>query len=197
MNYRHAYLTPGNCGYYISRAFPGKVANVMINTGSVSLIDLLLGKETMQPALYGKWDTAFSQIEDPDCAFDLESSPFGEDEFDHFVLPWNHVRSLKYKDMFTGFIHYKTPEEQYTGLGYSHVFDSENEKRLRVRESTLKGYSLDYWKELLKNGITRQDGVDIYYNSGLIQNQIYITMCVIAIVLMVIMCLINYYRIHR
>lgn len=197
MNYRHAYLTPGNCGYYISRAFPGKVANVMINTGSVSLIDLLLGKETMQPALYGKWDTAFSQIEDPDCAFDLESSPFGEDEFDHFVLPWNHVRSLKYKDMFTGFIHYKAPEEQYTGIGYSHVFDSENEKRLRVRESTLKGYSLDYWKELLKNGITRQDGVDIYYNSGLIQNQIYITMCVIAIVLMVIMCLINYYRIHR
>lgn len=197
MNYRHAYLTPGNCGYYISQAFPGKVANVMINTGSVSLIDLLFGKETMIPTLHGKWDAAFKQIKDSDCAFDFDGSPFGEDEFDHFVMPWNHVRALKYKDMFTGFIHYKAPEEQFTDIGYSHIFDPDNEKQLRAREAALKGYSLDYWKEQLKNGITRQEGMDIYYSSGSIENQIYIIVCAVAAILIGLMGLISYCRISK
>lgn len=144
MNYRHAYLTPGNCGHYISQAFPGKVANVMVNTGSASLIDMLLGNENMTPTLQGKWDAAFKQVKDSDYAFDFDGSPFGEDEFDHYMIPWSHVRALKYKDMFTGFIHYKAPEEQFESIGYNHMFDLENEKRLRVRESALKGYSLDY-----------------------------------------------------
>lgn len=197
MNYRHAYLTPGNCGYYISQAFPGKVANVMINTGSVSLIDLLFGKETMLPTLHGKWDAAFKQIKDSDCAFDFDGSPFGDDEFDHFVMPWNHVRALKYKDMFTGFIHYKAPEEQFTNIGYNHIFDPDNEKQLRAREAALKGYSLDYWKEQLKNGITHQEGMDIYYSSGSIENQIYIIVCAVAAILIGLMGLISYCRISK
>ena len=197
MNYRHAYLTPENCGYYVSQAFPGKVANGMINTGSVSLIDLLFGKETMLPTLHGKWDAAFKQIKDSDCAFDFDGSPFGEDEFDHFVMPWNHVRALKYKDMFTGFIHYKAPEEQFTGIGYSHIFDPDNEKQLRAREAALKGYSLDYWKEQLKNGITHQEGMDIYYSSGSIENQIYIIVCAVAAILIGLMGLISYCRISK
>ncbi|WP_303407853.1 hypothetical protein [uncultured Muribaculum sp.] len=197
MNYRHAYLTPENCGYYVSQAFPGKVANVMINTGSVSLIDLLFGKETMLPTLHGKWDAAFKQVKDSDCAFDFDGSPFGDDEFDHFVMPWNHVRALKYKDMFTGFIHYKAPEEQFTNIGYNHIFDPDNEKQLRAREAALKGYSLDYWKEQLKNGITHQEGMDIYYSSGSIENQIYIIVCAVAAILIGLMGLISYCRISK
>lgn len=99
--------------------------------------------------------------------------------------------------MFTGFIHYKNPEEQFTSIGYDHIFDPANEKKLRVRESALKDYSLDYWKELLENGITREEGIDIYYSSEFIHNKIYIMMCGIAIILMSIMCLISFYRIDR
>lgn len=192
MNYRHAYLTPGNCGHYILQAFPGKVANVMINTGSVDLIDLLSGKETMQPTLHGKWDAAFRQVKDYNYAFDFDGSPFGEDDFDHFVMPWNNVRALKYKDMFTGFIHYKAPEEQFESIGYNHIFDPNNEKRLRVRESAMKGYSLDYWKELLGNGIIRKNGIELYYSSGIKQNQFFIIMVVAAAILIGIMGLISY-----
>lgn len=197
MNYRHAYLTPGNCGHYISKAFPGKVANVMVNTGSVSLIDILSGKETLMPALHGKWDAAFRQVGDSDYAFDFEGSPFGEDDFDHFFIPSAHVRALKYKDMFTGFIHYKAPEEQFESIGYNHILDPDNEKRLRVRESMMKGYSLDYWKELLKNGIVRQDGIELYYSSGIKQNRIYIAMCALAAILIGVMGLISYCHIHN
>ncbi len=197
MNYRHSYLTPGNCGYYISQAFPGKVANVMVNTGSVNLIDMLLGKETMMPTMHGKWDVAFRQVKDSDYAFNFDGSPFGDDDFDHFVMPWNHVRALKYKDMFTGFIHYKAPEEQFESIGYNHIFDPDNEKKLRARESAMKGYSLDYWKEQFKNGIIRQNGIELYYSSGIIQNQIYIVMCIAATILIGIMGLMSYYRIYK
>lgn len=197
MNYRHAYLTPGNCGHYISQAFPGKVANVLINTGSVSLIDILSGKENMIPTLNGKWDAAFRQVGGSEYAFDFDGSPFGEDEFDHFVMPWNHVRALKYKDMFTGFIYYKTPEEQFACIGYNHIFDPENEKRLRVRESLMTGYSLDFWKEQLKDGIIQQDGIELYYSSGSLQNQIYVAMCVVAVILIGIMGLISYCRVYK
>lgn len=197
MNYRHAYLTPGNCGHYILQAFPGKVTNVMINSGSVDLIDLLLGKETMTPTLYGKWDAAFRQVKDSNYAFDFDGSPFGEDEFDHFVNPWNNVRALKYKDMFTGFIHYKAPEDQFESIGYNHIFDPDNEKHLRARESGMKSYSLDYWKKQLKDGIIQQDCIELYYSSGCLQNQIYVAMCVVAVILIGIMGLISYCRVYK
>lgn len=197
MNYRHAYLTPGNCGYYVSRAFPGKVANVLINTGTASFSALLKGEEALTPALHGKWDAAFRESGDSGYAFDFDGSPFGEDDFDHFVVPLSPVRALKYKDMFTGFIYYKAPEEQIASIGYNHIFDPENEKRLRARESELKSYYLDYWKEELKDGFSRQEGVDIYYSSGNSQNQIYVAMCALAVVLAGIMGLISYIRIYR
>lgn len=193
MNYRHAYLTPGNCGYYISRAFPDRVANVMINFGSVSTIAMLSsGKEIMTPARYGKWDVAFEQLGNPDCAFDFDGSPFGEDVFDHFVLPWSPVRALRYKDMFTGFIHYKAPAEWYLSTGYNHIFDEENECRLKEREAVLKNYSLDYWKEYFKDGIKREEGTDIYYNYMLVKNKVYIGICLFAFLLLGIITLINF-----
>lgn len=193
MNYRHAYLTPGNCGYYISRAFPDRVANVMINFGSVSTIAMLSsGKEIMTPARYGKWDVAFEQLGDPDCAFDFDGSPFGEDVFDHFVLPWSPVRALCYKDMFTGFIHYKAPAEWYLSTGYNHIFDEENECRLKEREAVLKNYSLDYWKEYFKDGIKREEGTDVYYNYMLVKNKVYIGICLFAFLLLGIITLINF-----
>lgn len=195
MNYRHAYLTPGNCGYYISRAFPGKVANVMINFGGVSTLAMLSGKEMPLPTHYGKWDVAFEQLEDSDCAFDFEGSPFGDDDFDHFVLPWNPVCALRYKDMFTGFIHYKAPTEHYFCYGYNHIFDLDNEKRLRVREAELEGYSLDYWKEYLKDGIQRQEGVDVYFEYGLFANRIYFMACMLAFIVLGIIALISHIRV--
>lgn len=183
MNYRHAYLTPWNCGYFVDRSFPGKVANVLINTGKAYLPGILMGKEMVIPVNDGKWDVAFEQIPDSAFAFDFKSSPFGRDKFDHFVLPWSSVSSQKYEDMFTGFIFYKNLDDHNMSIGYPHIFDSDNIVKLRNREEAMKEYSLDYWMESLKNGEQRQKGTDFYYEFNLIENKAIICVFILGLFL--------------
>lgn len=190
MNYRHAYLKPGNCGYFVERSFPGKVANVLINTGKPNLPALLLGKERLSPIQGGKWDVAFEQIPDSAFAFDFKSSPFGNDRFDHYVMPLDPVRSLKYEDMFTGFIFYKNLNEHNVSIGYPHILDADNISRLRVREQAMTGYSLDYWIEVLTNGEQRQNGTDIYYEFNLIENKAILCVFILGAILSLLSLLI-------
>lgn len=184
MNYRHAYLTPGNCGNYIKREFPGKVANVMINFGKADLISAILrpGKEMIKPIQYEKWDVAFEQIKDSDFAFDFSESPFGKDRFDHFYLPANAVNALQYQDMFNGLIYYKAPDEQYISVGYPYIFDSENIRKLKDRERMLKGYSLEVW-EFLKDGLYVTDGKEIYYEVRQKENFVFLGVCILSLLL--------------
>ena len=184
MNYRHAYLTPGNCGHYVEREFPGKVANVMINFGKADLISAILkpGNEMIKPIQYGKWDVAFEQIEDSDFAFDFSESPFGKDRFDHFFIPTSSVNTLQYQDIFNGFIYYKAPEEQYTSLGYPYIFDSGNIKKLKNREQILKGYSLESW-EFLKDGLIVTEGKEIYYEIYQMENFVFLGVCILSFIL--------------
>jgi hypothetical protein len=186
MNYRHAYLTPGNCGFFVDRSFPGKVANVMVNTGKAYLPGILMGKEMMIPINNGKWDVAFEQIPDSAFAFDLKSSPFGKDRFDHFVLPWNPISSFKYEDMFTGFIFYNDLNNHTMSIGYPHILDTENLHRLRLREQAMKEYSLDYWIESLKDGEQRQKGTDFYFEFNLIENKAIICVFILGAFLFMI-----------
>ena len=184
MNYRHAYLTSGNCGNYISQKFPDKVANVMINFGKADLISAILkpGNEMIKPIQHGKWDVAFEQIEDSDFAFDFSESPFGEDRFDHFFVPTSSVNNLQYQDMFNGFIYYKAPNEQYTSVGYPYIFDSDNIKRLKNREQILKGYSLESW-EFLKDGLIVTEGKEIYYEIYQMENFVFLGVCILSFIL--------------
>lgn len=186
MNYRHAYLTPGNCGYFVSRSFPGKVANVLINTCKAYLPAIIMGKEMMVPIQDGKWDVAFEQIPDSCYAFDLKSSPFGNDRFDHFVLPWDPVSSLKYEDVFTGFIFYKSSDNHIMSIGYPNIFDSDNLVKLRVREKAMEVYSLDYWIESLKDGVQTQKGIDFYTELNLIENKVLLTVFILGVFLFVV-----------
>lgn len=123
MNYRHAYLQGNeNCGYYISKQFQGKVANVLINT---------VGWD-MHPLQNGKWDVAFEQMPENAFAFDFKDSPFGNDRFDHFIF-LSTLSKLRYKDMFTGAIFYKPLYLHYVGYGFPYVMQSNNVKMLRER----------------------------------------------------------------
>lgn len=179
MNYRHAYLTPGNCGYYLRRAFPGKVANVMINSCSISLPLLLTGKEIAIPIQQGRWDAAFEQAKDSAFAFSFKGSPFGKDAFDHFVLPWSSLNAKHYEDMFTGFIYYKSPVEQYTSVGFNHMFDQENVDKFMRRDSILTGYSIT-GLEYLKGGLHQKQGKEIYFEQNRIDNICYLYVCLLA-----------------
>jgi hypothetical protein len=109
MNYRHAFRPfpdgnkGDNVGRYLHEAFPGKVANVLLNQMHPTLF---AGdrRAMFAPIQEGKWDAAFAVVQDRAVGFDLASSPFGGDEFDFF--PFRLGRAT-YEQMFTGFVFYE------------------------------------------------------------------------------------------
>lgn len=183
MNYRHAYINnPGDCGYYVAREFPGKVANVLINTYTVDFMLLMANHEIFKPLQHGRWDVAFEQIGDSAFAFSLDGSPFGKDRFDHFVLPWSNVSSKRYQEMFNGIIYYKALTDQYMSLGYNNLFDPENEQKLLAREQAMPGYKLSYW-DFLRNGPYVTTGIEFYYDVCRLENYAFIGIVLLSLLL--------------
>lgn len=127
MNYRHAFLTRGNVGHYINRKFPGKVANVMINSPVIMRL--------MTPIQNGHWDVATEQVRPIEYAFNFNGSPFGEDNFDYALF--SSTPGVKYKDMFTGIIFYKSTNEQYISDGYRYITEPDNLKKIEERSRLL------------------------------------------------------------
>ncbi len=132
MNYRHAFSDGlrwpwwklfdrkgDNVGRYLFEEYPGKVANVMINS-----MALLIGS-TDQKVNYaaiqgGKWDAAFEMCGNPDLGFYFSDSPFGEDAFDFFPYV---AKGVKYSDVFTGFIFYRPLDQHNLAVGLPGFFD--------------------------------------------------------------------------
>ena len=192
MNYRHAFFTPGCCGEYIQRRFPGKVANVMINNVKLDLLSLALGKEIARPDLrHGEWNVAFEQMPTDAFAFDLKDSPFGKDNFDYFALPWAKENDMQYQDMFNGFIYYKALIDHRASVGFNHLFDPENIAKLQERERLIPGYWLGVW-EFLKEGPQVTEGKDIYFEYNKLLNIIFLWICLSALLLGCIMLVTRY-----
>ena len=190
MNYRHAFFTPGCCGEYIQRRFPGKVANVMINNLKFDLLSLALGKEIARPDLrHGEWDVAFEQMPTDAFAFDLKDSPFGKDNFDYFPLPWAMENGMQYQDMFNGFIYYKALIDHRASVGFNHLFDPENIAKLEEREKLIPGYWLGAWY-FLKEGPQVTEGKDIYFEYNRLINTAFLWICLSALLLCAIMSVI-------
>ena len=148
MNTRHALLkydgAQANCGYFIDRAFPGKVANLWINTQRFRYLTTVL----KEPVHNGKWDVAFEQMPDSAYAFNLKDSPFGKDRFDlcSFGSPLNRYR---YEDMFTGVIYYLPLCEHYCRIGYPYSVDGENGETLLRHAAALGKDSYDDTKNIV------------------------------------------------
>ncbi len=126
MNFRHAFLLDDylndNCGAYLNRTFPGKIANVLINNITLNYFSI----EVAPPIQNGKWDVAFEQMGDSAYAFGFRDSPFGEDKFD--LYPFISMLSKKkYEDMFTGMIYYLPLRKHVFSEGYPYMLDGENE----------------------------------------------------------------------
>lgn len=103
---------------YLLKAFPGKVANIMLN--SVSYM--------FTPIQHGKWDAAFKTAGNPDAGFDFKDSPFGDDKWDAFFL---HPASFTYKDIFTGFIFYKPITQHIKKTGFPYELENFQDTLLR------------------------------------------------------------------
>ena len=150
MNYRHAYLIgSANCGYFISTEFPGKVANILINT---------VGWD-MCPLQSGKWDVAFEQMPEAAYAFDLKNTSFGKDRFDHYIF-LDSLSKLQYEDMFSVIIYYQTLYLHYIGHGFPYMMQPENIKTLKERATKLdEEFNEEVYR--LSNGYIR--GLKIRY----------------------------------
>jgi len=113
---------------YIFDAFPGKTANVLIN--SVALESFMF----FAPIHNGAWDKSFSECNNKSIGFDFSKSPFGEDCFDlHFQI--GKRTNIKYQDVYTGFIFY-TPISDFKiqqGIPYiMNGFETEYKRRLFI-----------------------------------------------------------------
>ncbi len=131
MNYRHAFphfrLERGgkvknieNMAGFLLAAYPGRVANVMINSTGLILggRDNPAGVTAIQN---GKWDAAFIVAGNPSLGFDFKGSPFGGDPFDYFPFPI--PVSYTYQDVFTGFVFYKPLDEHRMSFGVPDLLD--------------------------------------------------------------------------
>jgi hypothetical protein len=110
MNYRHAFKNfnnSDNVGEYVYAKYPGRTANVMINSltplpGSDDKSDV------RAPVVEGKWDAAFRYLGNPGMGFDFAGTPFGNDRFDYFTFV-QHTKT--YADVFNGFVFYRPLED--------------------------------------------------------------------------------------
>ena len=105
---------------FLMAAYPGKVANVMIN-GTGLLVGQRgnpLGATAIQN---GKWDAAFIVAGNPNRGFDFKGSPFGGDSFDYFPSPV--PLKYTYQEVFTGFVFYKPLSEHRMAFGVPDLLD--------------------------------------------------------------------------
>lgn len=119
MNYRHAYrydmtneygYTSDNVGRFLFEKYPGKIANILINSYN--------NPEEYKPVNDGKWDAAFQALEIENIGFNFEQSPFGKDQFEGWAK-----NTYSYEDIFTGFVFYLPIEKFKLGMGVNHLME--------------------------------------------------------------------------
>ncbi|UOB18651.1 hypothetical protein [Abyssalbus ytuae] len=139
LNYRHAFKIhtirsngelQQNTGKYLSDYFGNRLVSILLNCPIFFKKDKKWEYKLIQD---GKWDAAFKKLDIDNMGFDFKNSVFGNDKFDL----WNEIEDIKYKDVFDGFVFYKTIEnhdliEYYKGL-ISKDFENEFFRRLKIQ----------------------------------------------------------------
>lgn len=96
---------------YIFDSLKDKVVNVMINNidaGKKNYSQYFLGSHNKS-----SWDKAFELCGNKSIGFDLEGSPFGEDQFGMNL----NYSQFKYKDIYHGFVFYKSKFDWINWIG--------------------------------------------------------------------------------
>lgn len=139
LNYRHAFKihTTSNNGELVKNA--GKYLADYFGNRAVSILSnrpIFVKKENryVYELIHdGKWDAAFKEQDIENIGFDFDNSVFGNDDFDLISAKNN----AKYKDVFDGFVFYKSIENQnliefYNGL-VSKDFEQEFFRRYKIQ----------------------------------------------------------------
>ncbi|MCD8173258.1 MAG: hypothetical protein LUD76_07355 [Alistipes sp.] len=127
MNYRHAYgngftrepgRKPDNTDRYLFDRYGDMIANVLIN--QLSFLEVKNGEEIYGPAQDGRWDAAFLLVGKTDIGFGFKGSPFGEDDFDNWIL---NRGAHRYQDVFDGYVFYQPLENWVFSEGADGLMD--------------------------------------------------------------------------
>ena len=170
MNYRHAFPHLEiqkdstikhiyNVAGYLMDAFPGSVANVLLN--SFKLLDGTTDTDIKIGLIQdGKWDAAFAFNKDCSLGFDFKGSPFGQDKFDYFPS-WHNY---KYEDIFTGFVFFEPLGKHILRYGQPGVFDAAFEEEFFKRHKIInKEISSDEIKDkIIEFSYVREYQYDIF-----------------------------------
>lgn len=140
MNYRHAMdltdrlpdIQRGNTYEFLKDSFGNRAANVLINTRFIISV----------PVASGVWDAAFEKTGNKPLGFNFQGSPFGTCYFDlyPFDVIFQPLRksncpssdgSLRYRDVFTGFVFTHPVKDQYFQSNTPGYFDGFEEEYIR------------------------------------------------------------------
>jgi hypothetical protein len=143
-NYRHAFAVNGeamsknykdsrrfiwNEAQYIYDQFPNKTVNVYLYGHKYNCI-------YNEPIQKGKWKAAFYHNKYQPVGFDLNETPFGNDEFDIFPTFGQKI-NLKWQDLFTGLI-FNKPNECWTASDYPYKeYAAQQEYQWAVKNNLL------------------------------------------------------------
>lgn len=176
MNYRHAFMMGRNCGAYLQKAFPGKVANVLLNAFRPNICQI------PSAIRQGKWDVAAEETGKDRFAIDFQNSPFGDDPFDLSpIISWTTQKDVTYKEMFNGMIYCTLPAQQYAGDGFPYMFSPENQTKLESESAVMPGDKLSNYKYLKYGNLIKKGG---NYFENFVYNLIYIFLISLSIILL-------------
>lgn len=161
MNYRHAFsknLIPNpnevNVGTFLFDKYPGKVANVYIN--SLASSNKLNERDKDKPEMFqnnvqvpiqgGKWDASFKAANKENVGFDFKNSPFGKDHFDIWTATQTNYN---YEDIFTGFVFYLPLEKHILSTGVKNFLQGVDMEKI-INELNLFNKAVGYKNEEIK-----------------------------------------------
>tara|TARA_R110002033_G_scaffold99600_2_gene148017 strand:- start:12 stop:1202 length:1191 start_codon:yes stop_codon:yes gene_type:complete len=148
LNFRHAFkihtIAPNNkitknAGKYLSDYFGNKAVSILSNRPIFFRNQNKWDYKLIQD---GKWDASFKYLNIDNLGFDFNNSIFGNDIFDLQQVK----NELKYKNVFDGFVFYKTIEnhdliDYYKGL-ISEDFELEFFRRLIIQQEYFENSSM-------------------------------------------------------
>jgi len=139
-NTRHAWNIGKNEVTYIFQKFPKQTATVWIHCTS----------QLLYPAMNGTLDAAAIEIQDSIWAIDFQKCPLGNIDWDLFPRLYK-LNNLKYRDIFTGMVYCKTPQQWIISDNYPFILDNFQDTLLK-RSALLGEKYLNTIKSLIAKG---------------------------------------------
>lgn len=139
LNHRH--LTIGNEAQYIWAKYPQKTATVLcpcLNKSRMWFFPIY------QDINHGRWTAAFAANGNKSVGFDLDNSPFGNDQFE--LYPLKGARTpLRFADFFIGMVFYKPYSElQFSSYPYQKYAIREEAKSKGITDTVRINELLSY-----------------------------------------------------